>query len=160
MNFLVLTRSMHFVSINTVIQQTVYIPRERERIGAQAAPHSLPVYNLHEQWLYELQTIFVVAMCWTRMESGFCQYQASSAALATECMRGREKAKIANFWPFSWPSCSLTEDSASAPKLSQIRQRIPKWWQGQAWRLLHQHTEKKTVFDQLFLLLGLCGTVE
>ena len=46
------------------------------------------------------------------MESGFCQYQASSAALATECMRGREKAKMANFWPFSWSSCSLTEDSA------------------------------------------------
>ena len=34
----------------------------------------------------------IVAMCWTRIEPGFCQYKASSATLAIK--RERERARV------------------------------------------------------------------
>ena len=56
-----------------------------------------------------------------------------------------QEAKMADFWPFSRPAHSQS-------KLSQIRQRIQKWWQGQS----HcTDTLFSTVLDQPFLLLGL-----
>ena len=52
--------------------------------------HASIIYvNETRQWVKVIQTI-IVAMCWTKVESGFCQYQASSAALATK--RNENKA--------------------------------------------------------------------
>ena len=42
-----------------------------------------------------------------------------------------QEAKMADSWPFSWPA-HPQKTAHQVSKLSQIRQRIPKWWQGQS----------------------------
>ena len=42
-----------------------------------------------------------------------------------------QKVKMADFWPFSRPAHSQ-KTAHQGSKLSQIRQRIQKWWQGQS----------------------------
>ena len=63
-----------------------------------------------------------------------------------------QKAEVADFWPFSQPAYSQ-KTAHQVSKLSQTRQHIPKWWQGQS----HcTDTQLSTVLDHPCLKISDC----